>query len=164
MKNIRIEKTDTGYVLHPSASNYAGIACLSALCVIGGGCTLAFSPLTPFTILGGLLLVGLGIYFLLMSFRRVVIDEDGVRLYRLGRLSRDIPWRHVKAWGIITQSIRSRYQRQNVSYLYFSPVKGQTTGLKSVFMEISPKDEAEIAKLHLKKFIRRHLQEDDEAY
>ena len=42
--------------------------------------------------------------------------------------------------------------------------KGQTTGPKSVYMEISPKDEAEIAELRLKKYIRQHLLEDDEAY
>jgi len=164
MKNIRIEKNDTGYILRPSASNCAGMACLCALCVIGGGCTLTFPPLSPFTILCGILLIGLGLFLLLMSIRRVVIDKDGVRLYRLGRLSRDIPWRHVKEWGIMTQSIRSRYQRQEVAYLYFSPVKGQTTGPKSVYMEISPKDEAEIAELRLKKYIRQHLLEDDEAY
>ena len=36
------------------------------------------------------------------------------------------------------------------------------TGTSSVHMEISPKDEARIAASRIKKYIRKHLSEDEE--
>ena len=161
MKQICIQKTDTGYILRPSVANRAGYSLLAALLVALGCCTLIFAVPLPLAIVGGGLLIGLGLLLLLAPFRRVVMDENGVYMYRLGHLSRSISWSEVKAWGIITQSMGRSYYRRNISYLYFSPVKGQTTGRRSIFMEISPKDEAEIAASRIKKYIRKHLAEDD---
>ncbi len=165
MKQIRIEKTDTGYILRPSTANRVGYILLSSFFLALGVFSLTSAEMAKdsksLCIIGGMLLSGLGLFLLLAPFRRVVMDENGVRLYRLGRLLRDIPWKEVKAWGTVTHSFGRSYHRQKASYLYFSPVKGQTTGRRSVFMEISPKDETEIAASRITKYIRKHLSDEE---
>lgn len=162
MKQIKVEKNEKGYILRPSVANSIGTVVLATLFMLGGGCTWYFAPRIPLAIISSILLIGLGLFLLLATHRHVVIDEEGVHLYRFGRLSRSLPWRHVKAWGIITQRVGRSYYRQAVTHLYFSPISGQTLGTKSIQIEIAPEDEREIAELRLKKYIRQHLQEDDD--
>lgn len=162
MKKIKVDKNEKGYTLRPSVTNSIGTVVLAALFMLGGGCTLYFAPRIPLAIISSILLIGLGLFLLLAIHRHVVIDEEGVHLYRFGRLSRSLPWRHIKAWGIITQNVKRGSPKQTISHLYFSPINGQALGTKSIQIEIAPEDEREIAELRLKKYIRQHLQEDDD--
>lgn len=175
MKQIKIENTDEGYILH-HCSFFKGVMTLCLLLML----SLAVLPWVLFAINGlpddtGTLLlalvcsVGLGVvggYFFYMAFaQRVIVDRDGVRLCHFGHCKREFLWRHVKSWGIAC--MKNHYSRRikDQYYLYFSTKSGERLGKHCISLLIDPKEEGELRRSGLYDFISDHREEDeDEGY
>ena len=177
MKQIKIEKTDTGYILRLSFAQKMSTILLGVL-MLSLGLFCFFIPWlsrdgatvwdfhTFFYLAMGLVGVGIGGFFLYISLGlSVVLDSVGVRRYRFGRCTFDMHWEHVKSWGITSVKANPKYKYKEQYYLYFSAVAGERTGKNCITMPISPEERLEILRADLSDYIAAHRStEDDEDF
>ncbi len=166
MKHIKIEKTDTGYVLYHSKF-FQGMMSLLFLLML----SVAALPWVAFAISGmpdetgelwlaivcSVGLGGIGGYFFCVSLgQRVVVDNNGVRLYRFGRCKREMPWKYVKSWGITSVLMRPRYHHKEQYYLYFSAKAGERSGKNCIVVAIHPDEKQMLRRAELNDFVEAH--------
>ena len=171
MKELKIQKADTGYILRLSGWQKAKIL-LMGLLLFGFGVFCALIPWlardgaavwdfqTFFYLALGVFGVVGGIFILYIYVGlRVVIDGTGVRRYRFNRCTFDMPWHHVKSWGVTSIKTKVKYHTAEQFYLYFSSVAGERTGKNCITMPIDPKEKEEIRRSGLFDYIFAHRPE-----
>lgn len=174
MKQLKIQKTDEGFVLRPSGSQMAKILLMALLMLAIG----VFCCLIPwlardgaivwdfqtflYLVLGlfGVTIGGLLLYFYVGL--RVVVDGAGVRRYRFSRCTFDMPWKHVKSWGVTSVKTKVKYHTTEQYYLYFSAEAGERTGKSCISLPISPKEWEEIRGSGLHGFVAARRQGEGE--
>lgn len=174
MKNIRIEKTDTNYVLRPGIGKCIGyglFAMVGLLIFMITVLTIADDSVFGFNLPSALVVIFLvGIAFvsvyasLTKLTQRLQIDEKGVHLFRLGKCVMDMPWSSIKSCGESVARIRSKralYDYDQFS-LYFSMADGECTDQNSIFIHLEPIDRETIRESGLKAFIKEHFAEKDQ--
>lgn len=166
MRKIKIQKTDTGYVLRQSLcytwlKGLNAAICL-ALGIYGfsipwwardGHLTLDFPNV--FCWLVGLGVFALGAYSLYLTVgKKMVFDREGVHLYRLYFRAFTMPWREIKSWGVKDLSVISyQFRRGRKHYEFFvSSDKKNVSSSKCICMELSQRESVTILKEDLMSF------------
>ncbi len=177
MKQLKLQKTDTGYILHLGGWQKAKIL-LGGLLLFAFGVFCAFFPWLArdgaavwdfqafFCLALGVFGVVLGGYILYIYVGlRVVIDGSGVRRYRFNRCIFDMPWKHVKSWGVTSIKTKVKYHTAEQFYLYFSSVAGERTGKNCITVPMDSEEKGELRRSGLYDFISAHRGEDvDDGY
>ena len=166
MKHIRIEKTDTGYILRQSFG-YTLLRGLTATTVLvlsavvfsipwwarDGHLALDFRNFLCW--LMSLAVFALGAYaFWLTVGTKMVFDEEGVHFYRLFFHVSTMPWREIKSWGVMYMS-GVRYLKRAVDYRYeffVSSDRNIASMRARMSIELSPRESVTILKEKLMDF------------
>ena len=161
---IEIQKTATGYILRQNTLQSIGYTCLSVLgmgfgglflrqlLLTEGGNTVLYAVCTFFGLGGGLL------FLLTQVGHRRVLDDEGVRLYRLFFRMKSLAWEQIWDWGTTTDTSRGRaknlYYRNTESFLFFSSLNESTLEMNHLCLKISETDYRTLPKTAVWRYIR----------
>ena len=168
MKNIKLVKTDQGFVLRQSIAHLIESLLLAGLWL---GFSIFFFVRLPsaegdaVTLNGlfGFLCAGLGLFFLLTQVGvRLVLNEEGVHLYHLGVRERFMPWWQVRDFGATFDYVHYKYVgTRRHYYLYFSFIKGTTQGPDCLRFRISESDSRTLPKSAIRRYIRARMHREE---
>ena len=168
MSNIQIIKTDKGFILRQSTWHLIEYLLLSLL-GLGLGVFFMIRALSAegeAVALNGICgLIGfcLGLFILLTQVgHRLVLDEEGVHLYHLGMRGKFMPWWQVRDWGTTRKSIKVKYGYETHYFLYFSFMKGTTSGPDCLQMRVSKSDSQTLPKSAIRRYIRARMHKEEE--
>lgn len=180
MRNIRITRTDTGYVLRTCrwvdilltiSLSLVFIMSLTFMlfALVGGGEEAIGTRIACFIL--GAAMVGLDVLCLYSALgQRITLDGEGVHFGRTLAKTRHIPWRDVRDWGFAHQYVKG----SKAYYIYFASVPWKTVdgGMNkrvplsfrlAAFLGVTPKEIMELRDLGVIAYCRRHLGVDDES-
>lgn len=166
MKNIRIQKTDRGFVLRQSISHLAEAILSFLLCVglsifffVRAGSS-ANDEVAALSIVCGAFCLCLGIILLYFTAgQRMVLNDEGVRLYRLGIHTRFLPWGDIREWGTRFENNFAKYRltKPFCYYFFFTTEAGIYGGKGYVFMEISESDYKTLPRSAIRRYVKARL-------
>lgn len=180
MRNIKIIKTDAGYLLRTrrwvDILLACGIFCVFIISVafmlgalFGGGEGDVGARIAIFVL--GVLLTASGGFCLYFALgQRITLDNDGAHFSRTLAKTRHIPWQDVRDWGIAYQYVRGG----KCYYLYFASAplaicdEGRNKRVPNsfkhaVYLGVAPKDIPDLRDLGVISYCRRHLGWDGET-
>ncbi len=172
MKQIDIQRTSTGYEIRQSKSVRTQVLLISVLPLIPsvGIALLGLFPMVPrnlFPWLFGLLLwcITMGyVCYLSYSFR-LVIDEQGVHRYAVGRVKRSFLWRHIRSCDIAEIPPSANEGRVIPPSFYVSTEKEIENMKNCLFIRLQNKeDEQAIRESGLLTFCRRQMADTDRKF
>lgn len=170
MKNIRIQKTDCGFVLRQSISHLAEAILSFLLCV---GLSIFFfvragsEANVETAVLGivcGVFCLCTGVILLYFTAgQRMVLNDEGVRLYRLGIHTRSLPWGDIREWGTRFERNLGKAGRIHpyAYYFYFSAERGIYGGKGYLFMDISESDYKTLPKSAIRRYVKTRLNTEE---
>ncbi|MBQ4111894.1 MAG: hypothetical protein IJD38_03755 [Clostridia bacterium] len=166
MKNIRIPKTDRGFVLRQSISHLAEAILSFLLCV---GLSIFFfvragsEANVETAVLGivcGVFCLCTGVILLYFTAgQRMVLNDEGVRLYRLGIHTRSLPWGDIREWGTRFENnfAKDRLTKPFCYYFFFTTEAGIYGGKGYLFMEISKSDYKTLPRSVIRRYVKARL-------
>lgn len=166
MKNIRIQKTDCGFVLRQSISHLAEVILSFLLCV---GLSIFFfvragsEANVETAVLGivcGVFCLCLGVILLYFTVgQRMVLNDEGVHLYRLGFHTRSLPWEEIREWGTRFENnfAKDRLTKPFCYYFFFTTEAGIYGGKGYLFMEISESDYKTLPRSVIRRYVKARL-------
>lgn len=166
MKNIRIQKTDRGFVLRQSISHLAEAILSFLLCVglsifffVRAGSS-ANDEVAALGIVCGAFCLCIGIILLYFTAgQRMVLDDEGIHLYRLGFHTRSLPWEEIREWGTRFENNFAKYRltKPFCYYFFFTTEAGIYGGKGYLFMEISKSDYKTLPKSVIRRYVKERL-------
>ena len=170
MKNIRIQKTDRGFVLRQSISHLAEAILSFLLCFglsifffVRAGSS-ANDEVAALGIVCGVFCLCLGVILLYFTAgQRMVLNDEGVRLYRLGIHTRSLPWEEIREWGTRFENNFAKYRltKPFCYYFFFTTEAGIYGGKGYVFMEISESDYKTLPKSVIRRYVKARLNTEE---
>ena len=170
MKNIRIQKTSRGFVLRHSASHLAEAILSSLLCIglsIFSFVRAGSKPNVDAAVLGivcGAFCLCLGIILLYFTAgQRMVLNDEGVHLYRLGFHTRSLPWEEIREWGTRFENnfAKDRLTKPFCYYFFFTTEAGIYGGKGYLFMEISESDYKTLPRSVIRRYVKARLNTEE---
>lgn len=170
MKNIRIQKTDRGFVLRQSISHLAEAILSSLLCVglsifffvrAGSGANVETAVLG---IVCGVFCLCLGVILLYFTAgQRMVLNDEGAHLYRLGFHIRSLPWEEIREWGTRFENnfAKDRLTKPFCYYFFFTTEAGIYGGKGYLFMEISESDYKTLPRSVIRRYVKARLKKEE---
>ncbi len=168
MNNVKIIKIEKGFILRQSTWHLIEYLLMS---ILGAGVGVFFLTRIPsaegeaVALYGICGMIGLctGLFILLTQVgHRLVLDEEGVHLYHLGMRGKFMPWWQVRDWGTTRKNIRVKGRTEAHYYLYFSFIKGTTSGPDCLRMRISKSDSQTLPKSAIRRYIRARMYKEEE--
>ena len=170
MKNIRIQKTDHGFVLRQSISHLAEAILSFLLCVglsifffVRAGSS-ANDEVAALGIVCGAFCLCIGIILLYFTAgQRMVLDDEGVHLYRLGFHTRSLPWEEIREWGTRFENNFAKYRltKPFCYYFFFTTEAGIYGGKGYLFMEISESDYKTLPRSVIRRYVKTRLNTEE---
>ena len=170
MKNIRIQKTDRGFVLRQSISHLAEAILSFLLCF---GLSIFFfvragsEANVETAVLGivcGVFCLCTGVILLYFTVgQRMVLNDEGVHLYRLGFHIRSLPWEDIREWGTRFENnfAKDRLTKPFCYYFFFTTEAGIYGGKGYLFMEISESDYKTLPKSAIRRYVNARLKKEE---
>ena len=165
MSNIRIQKKDRGLVLRPAVFHQIDYGLPSLFsCGLGTFYCLRNFP-TAVNLVFGAFLIALGcslLYFFVGQ--RMILDDQGVHLYRWCLRAGFLPWKEIRDWGTDFVKVRSNYSwgSGHQCYLYFTAVKGRTAGAGCLTFHITKDDYNSLKKSVIRRYVKAHMQQQED--
>jgi hypothetical protein len=108
----------------------------------------------------GVFCLCLGVILLYFTVgQRMVLDDEGVHLYRLGFHTRSLPWEEIREWGTRFENnfAKDRLTKPFCYYFFFTTEAGIYGGKGYLFMEISKSDYKTLPKSAIRRYVKARL-------
>ena len=95
--------------------------------------------------------------------QRMVLDDEGVHLYRLGLHTRSLPWEEIREWGTRFENnfAKDRLTKPFCYYFFFTTEAGIYGGKGYLFMEISKNDYKTLPKSAIRRYVKTRLNTEE---